>query len=89
MPADAEADPSTAGAGVPGARPHPRLVARRIPFDAIPREAWDRLLAVTARATPFSRWEFHRAWWDGYGEAAHEDYMVCLAADEAGASPIA
>ena len=60
-----------------------RLVARRVPFDAIPRGAWDRLLAVTACATPFNRWQFHRAWWDGYGEAAHEDYMVCL---EAGAA---
>ena len=84
MPVNAVPESAAASSGLPGARPHPRLVARRIPFDAIPREAWDRLLAVTACATPFSRWEFHRAWWDGYGEAAHEDYMVCLAVDEAG-----
>ncbi len=83
MPANRTAEPAD-GAAAPGARPRPRLVARRVPFDAIPREAWDRLLAVTACATPFSRWEFHRAWWDGYGEAAHEDYMVCL---EAGGEP--
>ena len=62
-----------------------RLVARRVPFDAIPREAWDRLLAVTACATPFSRWTFHRAWWDGYGESAHEDYLICFPADGPGA----
>jgi hypothetical protein len=68
-------------AGRSSAAPARTLVARRVPFGAIPREAWDRLLAVTARATPFSRWTFHRAWWDGYGESAHEDYMVCVAAE--------
>lgn len=63
-----------------GSRPG-ALVARRVPFDAIPRETWDRLLAVTARATPFDRWTFHRAWWDAYGKAAHEEYLVCLPGD--------
>lgn len=62
----------------PAGPARPRLVARRVPFDAIPRAAWDRLLALTGRATPFSRWTFHRAWWDAYGPAAHEDYMVCV-----------
>jgi len=57
-----------------------KLVARRVPFDAIPRVTWDRLLSRTARATPFSRWTFHRAWWDAYGESAHQDYLVCLPA---------
>ncbi len=61
-----------------------RLVAERVPFDAIPRAAWERLLAATACATPFSRWTFHRAWWDGYRESAHEDYLICRA-DPAGA----
>jgi Acetyltransferase (GNAT) domain len=73
------AGPSSAASGSSSA-PARTLVARRVPFDAIPRAAWDRLLAVTARPTPFSRWTFHRAWWDGYGESAHEDYMVCMAA---------
>ena len=61
-------------------RPDARLVARRVRFDDIPRDAWERLLAATPSATPFSRWTFHRAWWDGYGESAHEDYMVCVPA---------
>jgi len=61
------------------------LVARRLPLAAIPRSAWDRLLAATARPTPFNRWAFHRAWWDAYGAAAHEDYMVCVPVDAAGA----
>ncbi|MGC8634156.1 MAG: GNAT family N-acetyltransferase [Candidatus Limnocylindrales bacterium] len=68
--------PETAPASVGSRR---RLVAQRVAFDAIPRAAWDRLLARTACATPFSRWAFHRAWWDGYGGSAHEDYLVCRA----------
>ncbi len=66
-------------------RPDARLVARRVRFDDIPRDAWERLLAATPSATPFSRWTFHRAWWDGYGESAHEDYMVCVPAAESAA----
>ena len=54
------------------------LVAQRIPFAEIPREAWDRLLAVTSSATPFSAWTVHRAWWDAYGATAHEQYLICL-----------
>ena len=53
------------------------LVVRRTPLAEIPRSAWDRLLAVTARPTPFSRWTLHRAWWDAYGSTAHEQYLVC------------
>ncbi len=43
--------------------------------------AWDRLLGVTARPTPFSRWTVHRAWWDAYGSTAHEQYLVCARAE--------
>ncbi len=53
------------------------LTVRRTPLEAIPRPAWDRLLAVTARPTPFSRWTTHRAWWDAYGSTAHEQYLLC------------
>jgi CelD/BcsL family acetyltransferase involved in cellulose biosynthesis len=82
--ADGAPAPANGAASSTVARPAPRLVAERVPFDAIPRAAWDRLLAATACATPFSRWEFHRAWWDGYGGSAHEDYLACRA-DPAGA----
>ena len=82
VPSSAGSTPAGAGSAAAGlaaaAFERRRLVARRVPFAAIPRRAWERLLAVTACATPFSRWQFHRAWWDGYGEGAHEDYMVCL-----------
>jgi hypothetical protein len=53
------------------------VVVRRVPLDAIPRSTWTRLLAITARPTPFSRWTLHRAWWDAYGSTAHEQYLVC------------
>jgi len=59
------------------------LVARRVAFDAIPRRAWDRLLAATAAGTPFSRWTFHRAWWDAYGSTAHDQYLVVGGQEEA------
>lgn len=56
------------------------LVARPVLFSDIPRQAWDRLLAATPAATPFSRWTVHRAWWDAYGSTAHEEYLVCTEA---------
>jgi CelD/BcsL family acetyltransferase involved in cellulose biosynthesis len=59
------------------------LRAVPIAFDALPRAAWDRLLAVTPAATPFSRWSLHRAWWDAYGPTAHEQYLACLPATAA------
>jgi CelD/BcsL family acetyltransferase involved in cellulose biosynthesis len=54
-----------------------QIVCRPVPFDEIPRAAWDRLVDATPGATPFSRWTMHRAWWDAYGATAHEQYMVC------------
>jgi CelD/BcsL family acetyltransferase involved in cellulose biosynthesis len=65
------------------------LVAREVAFDDIPRSVWDRLLAQTAAATPFSRWSFHRAWWDAYGANAHEQYLVITGADDTEARAIA
>ncbi len=53
------------------------LQTRSVPFDAIPRQTWDALLAMTPSATPFSSWTFHRAWWDAYGEMAEPRYLVC------------
>lgn len=60
------------------------LLCSPIDFDHIPRDVWDRLLAETPAATPFARWTVHRAWWDAYGDTAHEQYLVCVPA-EAGA----
>jgi hypothetical protein len=57
------------------------LQARTVRFADIPRSCWERLAAQTPYATPFSRWTFHRAWWDAYGESAHEQYLVVVPAD--------
>jgi CelD/BcsL family acetyltransferase involved in cellulose biosynthesis len=54
----------------------PAVSAEQRPFDSIPRATWDRLFAVTPSATPFSAWAFQRAWWDAYGDNAHEEYLV-------------
>jgi len=54
----------------------PRLTAERRPFGSIDRSTWDRLAAANPWATPFSRWAFHRAWWDAYGASAHEDTLT-------------
>lgn len=56
------------------------MACRPLALEAIPRAAWDRLLAVTPAATPFARWSVHRAWWDAYGSTAHEQYLVAVAA---------
>jgi CelD/BcsL family acetyltransferase involved in cellulose biosynthesis len=55
----------------------PVFDARPVAFADIPRTTWDRLLARTHAPTPFSRWNFHRAWWDAYADTAHEQYLVC------------
>lgn len=57
------------------------LQARPVRFAEIPRTCWDQLLAQTPAATPFSRWTFHTAWWDAYGDTAHEQYLACVPAD--------
>jgi len=58
------------------------LVARPIALEAIHRATWDELLGRAARITPFSRWTWHRAWWDAYGAEAEPHYLACT--DEAG-----
>jgi CelD/BcsL family acetyltransferase involved in cellulose biosynthesis len=52
------------------------LVARRTSFDAVAPGAWDSLAARNPWSTPFARWAFHRAWWDGYGENAHGETIL-------------
>jgi CelD/BcsL family acetyltransferase involved in cellulose biosynthesis len=69
--------------------PTRRLVVRASSVDAIARATWDALVARSAYATPFSRWAFHRAWWDGYGASAHEETLVVEDAAAAGSPPVA
>ena len=62
-----------------------RLIAAQRPLASIPAATWDALAARNPWATPFSRWAFHRAWWDAYGSGAHEQTMVVFDASGAGA----
>ena len=67
-----------------------RLVVRASSVAEIAPVTWDTLVARSAYATPFSRWAFHRAWWDGYGASAHEDTLVVEdAAAPVGSPPVA
>jgi Acetyltransferase (GNAT) domain len=63
------------------ARP-PRLRAVRRSFDEFSRESWDRLAGRNPWATPFSAWGFHRAWWDAYGENAHDQTLAIVCPDD-------
>jgi hypothetical protein len=67
----------------PVARPLAAGSVRLEPRDlaSIPRATWDRLAALNPWSTPFSAWAFHRAWWDAYGDNAHEQTLVLVAAD--------
>jgi hypothetical protein len=51
-------------------------VAVHRPFDTIGRELWDSLARLNPWRTPFALWPFHRAWWDAYGESAHDQTLV-------------
>lgn len=76
--------------GIAAGKPARRLIAERRPFDSIARDTWDRLAALNPWATPFSAWGFHRAWWDAYGENAHDQTLVILDPDAAPtADPVA
>ena len=67
---------------VPTATAHPPLfrVQRSAIADITP-QAWDALAALNPWATPFSSWAFQRAWWDAYGENAHEETLLIVPAD--------
>ena len=62
----------------PTAQRAPDLVALRRPFESIEPSVWDRLAQASPWATPFSRWAFHRAWWDAYGSNAHDQTLVIV-----------
>jgi len=66
------------------------LRAERRPFDTIAEDMWNRLAERNPWATPFSLWAFHRAWWDAYGENAHEQTVVVVDGDAPpGSDPVA
>jgi CelD/BcsL family acetyltransferase involved in cellulose biosynthesis len=75
------------GLPTPSTGSTPALHAELRPFDSIPRSTWDALAAKTPSATPFSSWAFHRAWWDAYGDNAHDETLVICRDD--GSDPVA
>ncbi len=52
-------------------------------------ESWDAIAALTPWSTPFSGWAFQRAWWDAYGDNAHEETLVVCADGANGERPVA
>ena len=80
-----EADPACPGGPIQDPDPAPasltsagQLVAVHRPFASIAPATWDALAARNQWATPFSRWAFHRAWWDAYGAGAHDQTMIVV-----------
>jgi CelD/BcsL family acetyltransferase involved in cellulose biosynthesis len=80
-----EADPACPGGPLEDPDPLPasftsagQLVAVHRPFGSIAPETWEKLAARNPWATPFSRWAFHRAWWDAYGAGVHDQTMVVV-----------
>ncbi len=68
----------------------PRFRVQRSAIADITPQTWDALAARSPWATPFSGWAFQRAWWDAYGENAHEETLLIVAADAPpGAEPVA
>ncbi|HEY0442628.1 MAG TPA: hypothetical protein VGC90_00245, partial [Candidatus Limnocylindrales bacterium] len=65
------------------------LRAERRSFDSVPPDVWDRLAGATPWSTPFSRWAFHRAWWDAYAGSAHDQTVVVVDAAAADGPPVA
>jgi CelD/BcsL family acetyltransferase involved in cellulose biosynthesis len=47
-------------------------------FGDVSREAWDKLATANPWATPFSGWAFQRAWWDAYGDSAHDQTLTVV-----------
>ncbi len=89
-PACPEAPPADENPEHPNRQAGRALRAERRAFDSFDEATWDRLVAANPWATPFSRWGFHRAWWDAYGESAHDQTLVVVDAGAgAGAPPVA
>jgi CelD/BcsL family acetyltransferase involved in cellulose biosynthesis len=86
---DPPCPPAAGDEASPVAEPRTLRAVRRA-FDDIDARTWDTLTAANPWATPFSRWAFHRAWWDGYGANAHEETLVIVpAAAPDDAAPLA
>ena len=94
-PTTLDAEPACPAPAEPRQPPIPTsraLRAERRAIADIPQATWDALAARTPWATPFSGWAFQRAWWDAYGENAHDETLIVSAdgpGDPGGDEPIA
>ena len=94
-PAAGSSDDAGSAPARPRERPTDRpegspLRAERVPFESVGPATWDAFARLNPYATPFSRWAFQRAWWDGYGENAVPDTLVVVdPAAAPGAAPVA
>jgi CelD/BcsL family acetyltransferase involved in cellulose biosynthesis len=94
-PSTLEAEPACPDIGqqvapvreAPGATARLHTERRRVAD--IPRATWDGLAARNPWATPFSSWAFQRAWWDAYGDNAHEETLTVCVDGPGGDEPIA
>jgi CelD/BcsL family acetyltransferase involved in cellulose biosynthesis len=82
-----EADAAPARDAAKTATASRRLRAEPRSLSTIPPETWDALANANPWATPFSRWAFHRAWWDAYGGTAHEQTLVVIDEDAPATAP--
>jgi CelD/BcsL family acetyltransferase involved in cellulose biosynthesis len=89
-PCPGPAEARSPASGSTGTESTPPLRAELRPFSEFTRETWDALAACSPWATPFSAWAFHRAWWDAYGENAHEEVLAIVPEGApAGSRPVA
>ena len=70
------------------ARPDRELRAELRPFDSIDQQTWDERAFLNPYATPFSTWAFHRAWWDAYGDTAHDQTVVVVDPSAPSSAPV-
>jgi CelD/BcsL family acetyltransferase involved in cellulose biosynthesis len=81
---------STLEPSTPPDRPQVAVHAELRTIDSIPQAVWDGMAGRSPWATPFSSWAFQRAWWDAYGDNAHEEtLLVCRDGAGADGDPIA
>jgi CelD/BcsL family acetyltransferase involved in cellulose biosynthesis len=76
-------------AGSSSGEPAGRLHAERRRVTDIPQTTWDAIAAQTPWVTPFSSWAFQRAWWDAYGENAHDETLIVCTDGPGSDEPIA
>jgi CelD/BcsL family acetyltransferase involved in cellulose biosynthesis len=89
---DSDGDPQNRPQAATRSEPAPLTDDASVPlraelrtFATIDQSTWNALAGLNPYSTPFSTWAFQRAWWDAYGENAHDNTVVVT--DPASDSP--